>query len=628
MLENQPLSDRGKGFGFGILLASLPKGPNKGLNLTETRQMMLKVLAKDLDIDFEIDSLSESENYWEFLEKIKNQVSNKSESAASAFDLACHLVGLPGTQEHIGASLTLEMLRETQLRKLTAQVGLQWRVVEGLYQAVKDGTVSTEQLDRISQTTFAHILRTLEGFVSVFLSYSQKDKAFALALRDALRDHGIKVWIDEGEIRVGDSLVEKIAKAIENSDFVVPIISTTSVKSEWVRKELSLAMTKEISQRRVQILPVLKDDCEIPSFLKDKLNADFSNPERFAESVTRLVGAMSLAEPGNVFQSPREFVSDLLFDIGLPATAASADNRTEMPKGEAYDQNDNSPSGLKLRAMFGTLAAACIRAGIDGSPLPAQTEEAVRALESSGSPFESLGALLRGMAKGDIPDRLHSLFKSDVAPYIDELLVLSSQAASTVDSELSAAMARIEAFLYPASDTEASFARLAQLALLDGELSNADAYAHRARDQHEQLHMTNELVRDYATLAYIAQVFGNEMLAELWEAKLQKLNCGSMTGEVKEWVTATGLLGTSFEQLIEPHLHLAWLALACLRAANGSLLPEHAEMAVTVLETAGKPYKSLGAVLRDLTKGKLPAQMPDALPSVLEPILAKLISGQ
>jgi hypothetical protein len=40
---------------------------------------------------------------------------------------------------------------------------------------------------------------------AVFISYSHADAELARRLAKGLRDRGIRVWIDEGELKVGDS---------------------------------------------------------------------------------------------------------------------------------------------------------------------------------------------------------------------------------------------------------------------------------------------------------------------------------------------------------------------------------------------------------------------------------------
>jgi hypothetical protein len=132
---------------------------------------------------------------------------------------------------------------------------------------------------------------------SVFLSHSWKDKAFARKLASELQRYNVDVWIDEAELRVGDSLLSKISVAIDHADFVAVVISHSSVNSNWVQKELALAMTKELAEKKVKVLPILKEACEIPVFLKDKLYADFTDPSKFDAPFTRLLQALGVSEP-------------------------------------------------------------------------------------------------------------------------------------------------------------------------------------------------------------------------------------------------------------------------------------------------------------------------------------------
>jgi len=127
---------------------------------------------------------------------------------------------------------------------------------------------------------------------TVFLSHSSKDKPAVRRISRSLESHGISVWLDEAQINVGDSLFQKIADALESIDFVIAVISTASVTSKWVQKELQLAMTKEILSQQVTVLPLVIDSCRIPFFISDKCFADFRDPNNYDDSVDRLVKAI------------------------------------------------------------------------------------------------------------------------------------------------------------------------------------------------------------------------------------------------------------------------------------------------------------------------------------------------
>lgn len=132
----------------------------------------------------------------------------------------------------------------------------------------------------------------------LFLSHNWQDKPFVRSLAFRLREAGHYVWIDEAEISVGDSLIRKISGALQDSDYVVAVISRTSVQSNWVRKELELAMYREISGMTVHVLPVLIHRCDTPYFLRDKLYADFTNKSQFEFSLRQLLAAIERHSTG------------------------------------------------------------------------------------------------------------------------------------------------------------------------------------------------------------------------------------------------------------------------------------------------------------------------------------------
>jgi hypothetical protein len=127
-----------------------------------------------------------------------------------------------------------------------------------------------------------------EHLASVFLSYSWKDKPLARGLAEGLNESGCRVWVDEGELRVGDSLVQSISEALDRVDFVVALVSAASVGSDWCRKEISLAMTGEVNRQGVTVMPLRVGDVEMPPTLKDKVHLEV-HPDDVPDAVERLL---------------------------------------------------------------------------------------------------------------------------------------------------------------------------------------------------------------------------------------------------------------------------------------------------------------------------------------------------
>jgi hypothetical protein len=109
----------------------------------------------------------------------------------------------------------------------------------------------------------------------IFISYSHEDRAFVDRLAVQLGARKAKVWLDKWELHVGDSLITRIQDAIAGASALLVVLSKASVKSEWCKKELSAGLVRELEERRVVVLPILKEDCKIPLFLREKLYADF-----------------------------------------------------------------------------------------------------------------------------------------------------------------------------------------------------------------------------------------------------------------------------------------------------------------------------------------------------------------
>jgi hypothetical protein len=109
----------------------------------------------------------------------------------------------------------------------------------------------------------------------VFLSHNSQDKDAARRIAVDLRARGIEVSFDAFEMRVGDSLIEKIQQGISESGYLAVLLSPHSVASPWVTKELNTVLMQDITAKSIKVLPLLYRDCEVPLFLKEKLYADF-----------------------------------------------------------------------------------------------------------------------------------------------------------------------------------------------------------------------------------------------------------------------------------------------------------------------------------------------------------------
>lgn len=111
---------------------------------------------------------------------------------------------------------------------------------------------------------------------SIFISYSTKDKAIVERIYQDLSKADVEVWLDEREIKVGDDIRQKIEQGIKNFDFFGIVLSKSSVQSAWVQNELSAAYVKEMESKKVTILPIKIEECDVPALISGKKYADLS----------------------------------------------------------------------------------------------------------------------------------------------------------------------------------------------------------------------------------------------------------------------------------------------------------------------------------------------------------------
>lgn len=113
----------------------------------------------------------------------------------------------------------------------------------------------------------------------VFIVHSSEDHDFVLPLAEKLKNDSIDVWIDDWKLKVGDSIVDKINKGLEESSFFIIVFSDNSLHSDWVKRELSSTLMRQLSRdKNIKILPILLDikPEDLPPLFSDIYSAKFS----------------------------------------------------------------------------------------------------------------------------------------------------------------------------------------------------------------------------------------------------------------------------------------------------------------------------------------------------------------
>lgn len=90
----------------------------------------------------------------------------------------------------------------------------------------------------------------------VFISHASEDKAtVARPLSDILAANGVTIWLDETELKIGDSLREKIDAGLNRSQFGIVVLSPNFFSKHWAKSELDGLIARETNTTKV-ILPV------------------------------------------------------------------------------------------------------------------------------------------------------------------------------------------------------------------------------------------------------------------------------------------------------------------------------------------------------------------------------------
>jgi hypothetical protein len=95
-------------------------------------------------------------------------------------------------------------------------------------------------------------------FFSCFISYSSKDKPFAVRLHDALQSKGIRCWLDEKQLLPGDDISRELERGIHLWDKFLLCASENSLTSWWVEDEIKTTLEKERALRKQREKPVHK----------------------------------------------------------------------------------------------------------------------------------------------------------------------------------------------------------------------------------------------------------------------------------------------------------------------------------------------------------------------------------
>lgn len=87
---------------------------------------------------------------------------------------------------------------------------------------------------------------------AIVISHANQDFEIAESIADALLEESFNTWLASRDIPIGSNWAEEISKAISSADYLIVLLSTNSISSPHVKREVNMAITKGIT-----LLPVL-----------------------------------------------------------------------------------------------------------------------------------------------------------------------------------------------------------------------------------------------------------------------------------------------------------------------------------------------------------------------------------
>ena len=101
----------------------------------------------------------------------------------------------------------------------------------------------------------------------VFLSHSAKDKAVVRDIAARLKKDGVRVWLDEEQIKPGDSIPAKIEEGLEHSSVLVLCMSANAFGSDWAQLESYTFRFRDPLNKERRFIPLRLDEAPVKGSL-------------------------------------------------------------------------------------------------------------------------------------------------------------------------------------------------------------------------------------------------------------------------------------------------------------------------------------------------------------------------
>lgn len=115
----------------------------------------------------------------------------------------------------------------------------------------------------------------MNASTTIFLAHASEDKPFVKNLYKALKENGLRPWLDEEDLMPGIKWEDEIPKVIKESKFFIACLSKNSIeKTGYVQKELRVALStfEQKPPNSIYFIPALIENIELPNISVGTIN--------------------------------------------------------------------------------------------------------------------------------------------------------------------------------------------------------------------------------------------------------------------------------------------------------------------------------------------------------------------
>jgi hypothetical protein len=97
-------------------------------------------------------------------------------------------------------------------------------------------------------------------YYTCFISYSSADDEFAKRIYADLQNNGVRCWFAPHDLPISEDILGGIDAGVRLRDKVVLILSEHSIRSGWVKDEVTAAFEEERKRGQPVVFPLRLDD--------------------------------------------------------------------------------------------------------------------------------------------------------------------------------------------------------------------------------------------------------------------------------------------------------------------------------------------------------------------------------